>query len=282
MRLAARLTVLTVALAPGAGFAADYYPPVPGQSGYHALPPASGPQDFEWGGLYGGIYASYTAADFSATDAGVGFGNNITLATTPPTPTTFSVGPITFAGPSDSRANFGAFAGVNWRWDDVVIGLEADVNFAGLNGKSSTNYSQIEPPSSGVAYGITAVGANEYKMNGYGILKARAGMPIGRLLPYATIGLAIGYASASASFTGTQETYSVAGSVYTVTAVDPLTPQYAKKDSWILGAALGAGLDYAIVDNVMLRAEYQFVAFDKILGQQATLNVVKAGIGVKY
>ena len=35
-------------------------------------------------------------------------------------------------------------------------------------------------------------------------------------------------------------------------------------------------------DNVILRAGYQFIAFDKLLGQQATLNVVKAGIGLKY
>ena len=33
---------------------------------------------------------------------------------------------------------------------------------------------------------------------------------------------------------------------------------------------------YAILDNVILRAEYQFIAFNKLLGQQATLNVVKA------
>ena len=40
--------------------AADYYPPVP-HSSMPGLPAASGPHDFNWGGLYGGIYGSYTA-----------------------------------------------------------------------------------------------------------------------------------------------------------------------------------------------------------------------------
>lgn len=271
----------SVALLSGKASAADYYPPVP-HSSMPGLPAASGPHDFNWGGLYGGIYGSYTAADFSATTAGSNFSANATYEASPVArPLPVSLPPITFAGPSDSRGGFGAFLGYNWLWDDVVVGLEADFTMASLKGTATTAFDQLSPTGS-TAYRVAGTATNQFKMDSFAVLKLRAGAPMGRFMPYVTAGLAIGDATANASFGGTMETYSVASNVYTLTAVNSLTPQYVSKSSTLLGAALGVGLDYAILDNVILRAEYQFIAFDKLLGQQATLNVVKAGIGLKY
>ena len=269
------------ALLSGQARAADYYPPVP-HSSMPGLPAASGPQDFNWGGLYGGIYGSYTAGEFSATTAGSNFSNNATYSAPPVSlPLPVSLAPITFAGPSDSRGGFGGFIGYNWLWDDVVVGLEGDFTMAGLKGTATTAFDQLSPTGN-IAYRVAGTATNQFKMDNYAVLKLRAGAPMGRLMPYATAGLAIGDATANASFGGTMTTYSVASNLYTPIAVNSLTPQYVSKSSTLLGAALGVGLDYAILDNVILRAEYQFIAFNKLLGQQATLNVVKAGIGLKY
>ncbi len=100
---------------------------------------------------------------------------------------------------------------------------------------------------------------------------------MGRFMPYATAGLAIGDATANASFGSTMRPIPSRATSYTPIAVNSLTPQYVSKSGTLLGAALGVGLDYAILDNVILRAEYQFIAFDKLLGQQATLNVGEGG-----
>jgi opacity protein-like surface antigen len=48
------------------------------------------------------------------------------------------------------------------------------------------------------------------------------------------------------------------------------------------GFEVGLGLDVAVLPNVFLRAEWEFVAFTPISGIRANLNTGRVGVGVRF
>jgi outer membrane immunogenic protein len=48
------------------------------------------------------------------------------------------------------------------------------------------------------------------------------------------------------------------------------------------GVALGAGLEFALTSNIMLRGEYQYVLFNDFKGHSAEINTVRGGAAVKF
>ena len=113
-----------------------------------------------------------------------------------------------------TNAVFGAFVGHNWQFNQFVLGLEADATFNGH--KKSFNHASL--------------GRVKAKNNWSVGAKARAGVAIGRVLPYLSAGL---------------------------TASDyQLTANGTKKSSNAISLNLGGGLEYAVNEKVSLRADY--------------------------
>lgn len=50
----------------------------------------------------------------------------------------------------------------------------------------------------------------------------------------------------------------------------------------VAGIALGAGLEYALTQNIILRGEYQYVLFNDFDGHKVNLNTVRGGAAVKF
>lgn len=50
----------------------------------------------------------------------------------------------------------------------------------------------------------------------------------------------------------------------------------------VAGIALGAGLEYALTQNIVLRGEYQYVLFNDFDGHKVNLNTVRGGAAVKF
>ncbi len=109
----------------------------------------------------------------------------------------------------------------------LVLGLEADVD--GASGRGSR--------SGGLPYGATVSTTSDMK----GSIRARAGLPINRVLLYATGGAAL------AGFTTRVGTTSMGEPA----AVD--APNRARA-----GFTLGGGVDYAFMNDLTLRAEYRY------------------------
>ncbi|MHB2167931.1 outer membrane protein [Alsobacter sp. R-9] len=260
MRLSATLAVSAAALAAVAAApagAADYRlpPPPPLYDG-----PPGAAAEFNWGGLYGGIHGGYATGtiEFSqyglstaATRAGNAVGGVALISGLPDA--------------TDEAPFFGGYVGMNWLWDDVVLGVEA--SYTTFNGGFKA-YGYADPSAT------VPQAYQRFSFQDYAVLGVRAGFPIGRFMPYAGLGFAFGR--------GSDSTYVLAQNGGTL----GWGGQY--KNGWLWGGAASLGLEYALLDNVILRTEYQWVGFTNFNGTSSqdgatpTLQTIKAGLAIKY
>ena len=130
--------------------AADIYTPRPSPEPYE--PAAAPPPIFSWEGLYAGVHGGY------------GWGQ---------ADTTF-VPDINVDG-----AFGGAQIGYNWMLSELLVGIEGDISWSGIDGTA-------------------AAPAASHEIDWFGTIRARVGMPMGRTLPYVTGGVAFAEASRTA------------------------------------------------------------------------------------
>lgn len=127
----------------------------------------------------------------------------------------------------------GLYAGFNHQFDGgLVLGIEGDYSFASV--KDTTLYRALgvdDPGFGGVL-----------KLDSVGSVRLRAGYALDRWLPFVTGGLAVG------SYKHT--TVNLPGNV-----------PYADVKDTITGYTLGAGVEYAVTDNWVVRGEYRFADF---------------------
>ncbi|MEP9379389.1 outer membrane protein [Aquabacter sp. CN5-332] len=166
-------------------------------------------------------------------------------------PTSLSVGDANgFTG--------GLQAGYNWQFaNNVVLGIEADVNWADLGSNSVAI----------VPFGPFAAGLTDASLNVFGTVRARLGYAFDRVLPYITGGLAWG-----------RSDY---GSIYGVDT---------SETNW--GWTIGGGVEYAFTNNWTAKIEYQYIDLDgssytipSTLGSISAdnqLSVLKVGVNYKF
>lgn len=115
----------------------------------------------------------------------------------------------------------------------IVLGLVGDLS---LSDVEDTNH------YSGTIYGFPASVAAKYKLDYTGTLRARAGYAVGDALPYVTGGLAWAR--------GEGET--------TIEVALPGSPFSNSQKKTHTGWTLGAGLDYALSENLTANIEYLY------------------------
>lgn len=128
----------------------------------------------------------------------------------------------------------GLYAGYNHQFgDNVIFGAEADLNYARLTADvDSFRYENGDPVPSG--------NSARAEMTWNGSVRIRAGYAFDRFLPYIAGGMAFG----RYEFT---PTYLVTG---------PL-PGAKTQTGW----TIGAGVDYAVTDNLIARVEYRYTDY---------------------
>ena len=182
-------------------------PPVLAADINAAPPPAEpeyeiNPDIFDWSGLYIGAHAGYF---FGASTLGFPPGGPIAP---------FDLDTDGFAG--------GGQAGFNWQINRFVLGAEADISWADLQG-------------SGTVPGATV----ETRADWLSTIRGRAGVAFDRLLIYGTGGVA--FTSLETSVTG------------------PLG--FVSDENNLTGWTAGAGVEWALTDNLSLKGEYLWVDF---------------------
>jgi outer membrane immunogenic protein len=136
-------------------------------------------------------------------------------------------------GDDDVGLTAGVQAGYNYQMGMLVVGVEGDINYLGLD--RSADYVDEDDNIFEVSNDI----------NWFGTLRARLGVtPMDRLLVYATGGLAFGDIDEDATFFYEGEDYSGSNS----------------DTQW--GWTIGGGVEYALTDNWTIKAEYLFVDLD--------------------
>ena len=162
----------------------------------------------------------------------------------------------------DSGIVGGAQIGYNYALGNgVVFGVEADFSGSGIGGSAVLDSSAV----------YARLGSH---MDYFGTARARLGYAFGRAMLYGTGGFA--YAGAS---------------------TDTKAPDNGIHDhrSYLqLGYAFGGGMEFAVTDTIMLRAEYLRLAFNGHatsgsdawqmyhLTEQPTENIVRAGVDYKF
>lgn len=184
----------------------------------------------------------------------------------------------------DSGVNFGGFAGYNFLFGDVVLGLEADYTRSGQE-YAFTDFIARRTFAAGQTLDWsmdTRLGA---RLHDYATARLRMGYAYGRIMPFATIGAAFGRFDAVSIIDADARIVTNAGTATETSrsaAGYPLRVGVARKDTWGFGMAFGAGVDWALTDNLFLRAEYQYVAFGEVEGTTTTVNTGRVAAGLKF
>lgn len=154
--------------------------------------------------------------------------------------------------PGSGRDIKGALGGVqigyNYDLGGFVLGAEADIQL------SDISHSEDDGAGGTLRMGV----------NSFGTVRARAGVAVDRLMPYVTGGFAYGQATSEAPVPG---------------GVDKVSRGYA-------GWTLGAGAEYAVLDNLTAKAEYLYLDLGTAdfggTAVAAKAHVVRAGLNYKF
>lgn len=183
--------------------------------------------------------------------------------------------------PSDTTngRQYGAFLGYNFQWDQLVIGVDGAYNRAStINSSATDSITRIATTSDGVIHNVTIDASSSLQLIDYATLRARAGYAMGQFLPYAVVGAAAGRFNYTNAATVTD--------IQTVgVVVQPAFVQSGsngKINAITGGFVVGLGLDIAVLPNVFVRGEWEFVGFAPISGVRATMNTGRVGLGVRF
>lgn len=235
----------------------------------------SAPSDFRWDGFYfgGQVGATASGADFSGATKSLiaDMLRNTTIENEAPV----SNWPV--LGKADTTAaNYGGFVGYNTQWDCAVIGVEANYNRTDFN-MSSTGVMRRTFSTSDGANDVQVNANAAVRMTDYGTLRVRGGYAMGNFLPYATFGLAVGRADVTRSATVTG-----INPVDGTTIIYQFTQSADKSGDFALGYAAGLGMDVALMQNVFVRAEYEYLQFGDFNGINLHLHSARLAAALKF
>jgi outer membrane immunogenic protein len=160
---------------------------------------------------------------------------------------------------SNTFGALGAQVGYNYQMQQMVIGVEADLDWA--NGVHSTSF--VAPPN---AVPLTNNAYQSAGLQWLGTVRLRAGYAADRALFFATGGLAFGGVKASSG-----------ASAYDGSNTD----LYAGSASGTkTGYAVGGGVEYALAANMTVKAEYLYYDLGTANYAVAAANAVAQGEGL--
>jgi opacity protein-like surface antigen len=252
------------------------------------------PVHFRWEGLYlgGQIGRTESGADFSTgVSSLVSYilrhdvvGNHVVDWTTLPKDSTV-VG------------SWGGFLGYNLQWDEAVIGFELNYNRIKVDHAvadsltRSFNDDAVAPAGHHFFYTATVAGSASVAVTDYGTVRARAAWAYGRLLPYIFGGLAIGRGtvthSATVSYTRTDTPDATTPPTPPITPIPtfnfgPVTRSETLSNRVFYGYTAGLGIDIAVLPNVFVRGEWEYIEFTTLPDVKLHFNTLRAGLGIKF
>jgi outer membrane immunogenic protein len=235
----------------------------------------------DWAGVYGGVHAGITSGQTDPRP----FRQPLADAAIPNTVISNTVASmINLKETSKLGVSYGGFAGINWLWDDVVLGLEMDYTRSNIKANSSgTSAVTMRPTGTTDEYDITTNATSRARLTDWGTLRGRVGWAAGMFMPYLTAGVAFGNVDGRATVNGTWSRYDV--------SAPPARPLISSgnfsgvvgRRGITYGGAMGAGIDMQIVPGTFLRAEWQYIQFASG-GKRPDISVNTARIagGIKF
>lgn len=286
MRLAYGLLVSTLLVS--SAHAADYLRGTTSAPSYSYGAQPSQPS-YDWTGVYFGGFGSWSSGDIR--DGGAA--TNLATVAFPNLNVTAGIANLIDLPERRVRgAGYGGFVGYNTQWDDVVLGVEAEYSRVGVDATSTMPAIRRQLPSGSRLADVNLTsGSQKMKLDDYGVARVRAGWAYGRFMPYISVGLAIGRVSRVQSLNGTVQEYElipIVDALGNITGYNRInygtaTANYnARRTSNAMGYAIGAGLDYAVTDNIFVRGKYEYISLGGNNSLSIGMHTAKAGIGAKF
>lgn len=252
-------TAVALALAASPAFAADLSYPAKAPPMMAVVPV------FTWTGFYIGANVGYGWGDASGYD--------------PYLPDNYLYSGLVTSGSGDPDGWFGGFqAGYNYQfYNNVVLGVEADVQFADMKDTYTFGYTVTDDTDiAGDDADFGVFGQYTTKIDAFGTIRARLGYAMDRFLPYITGGLAWANVKVSG------ETV-----VADTNEIDAWSGSF-KDTYW--GWAIGGGVEYAFTDNWTMKAEYIYsdlgsTSFSGLFDSNDldfSIQTLKVGVNYKF
>ena len=184
-------------------------------------------------------------------------------------------------GKQSARSSaYGGFAGYNWQWTDVVIGLEGNYLHGSFGGTNHAQKALVSGSalSDGLFHSVAVDSSASISVSDMATLRARAGYAWGCFLPYVFGGVALGNANIAHSVTVRDAVGIVISGPFFPLAT--LNATDAVHNHLVYGYSGGLGVDVNLVGGLFMRAEWEYVRFTSSV--DTSINTVRAGLGYKF
>jgi opacity protein-like surface antigen len=184
-------------------------------------------------------------------------------------------------GKNSARSSgYGAFAGYNTQWDDVVLGLEASYLHGNFGGSASASEARNSGAalSDGFFHNVTATSTAAISISDMATFRARAAYSFGCFLPYLFGGFALGSADISRSILVQDSVSPTFNGRYL--NLQPLFADDAVHNHLVYGYTAGLGIDINLIGGLFMRAEWEYIRFTAQV--DTSINTVRAGLGYKF
>ena len=232
-----------------------------------------------WRGFYVGGQAGYGSSDES-----FGGSNSNMLAALIANDVVQQMGVAQWnleLGKNSARSSgYGAFAGYNWQWDDVVAGLEMSYLHGSFGGASTATAGPLVggPLSDTFFHAVSVNSTDSIAISDMATFRARAAYAYGCFLPYLFGGFALGNADISSSVKVND-----AASLTRFGGFIQLQPLFADNvvhNHLVYGYTAGLGIDINLIGGLFMRAEWEYLRFTAAV--DTNINTVRAGLGYKF
>jgi outer membrane immunogenic protein len=184
-------------------------------------------------------------------------------------------------GKDSARApGYGAFAGYNWQWDDVVLGIESSYLHGSFGGATSATEAlrSGSPLSDNFFHSVSVTSSSAISISDMATFRGRAGYAFGSFLPYVFGGFALGNGDITSSVL-IKDAVSTAP-LGPFSSLQPLFADNALHNHLIYGYTAGLGIDINLIGCLLMRAEWEYVRFTTSV--DTSINTVRAGLGYKF
>lgn len=232
-----------------------------------------------WEGFYVGGQGAYGTSDMNFTGATRSVAAHLLSGTTIESSGGVAEWPLG-GKVSVHGSGFGAFAGYNMQWDDVVLGAEFSYMHGNFGGSQTDSMSRFFSATGGYTDSVTYQSFASMSISDMATARLRAGYAFGSFLPYMFGGFAMGQANIirTANIFGTQVNPLAAPGFQNVPF--NLTQTDAMNSHFIYGYSAGLGVDVMLMSCLFLRAEWEYVRFTSSI--DTDVNTVRVGLGYKF
>ncbi len=187
----------------------------------------------------------------------------------------------TLSDSSTSGAGWGGFVGYNAQWDDAIVGIEFNYTRTDLYMETSDSLGRSYTTSTEYWYNVFVDAEASVRVTDLGSLRLRGGWGAYSFMPYAFVGVAAARADVRRTATVEIDAIDISGA-----GRPPLGGVDTRSDNrdrvFAYGFSAGGGFDWALMPNLFLRAEYEYMRFSDLNGMVLEFSMGRAGLGFKF